>query len=1088
MIAAVPTTPLPRVAAETYERRAKLGEGGMGTTWLAWDRRLGRLVALKEPRADRGDDDRELLARFEDEARLTAGLQHPAIVNVHEAGFEQADGSERLFYTMQPIDGRTLEDAIQARSTLTARLGLLPQFTAIANAVAYAHDRGIVHRDLKPANILIGNFGEAVLIDWGLAKAIDGVSGALASAVEERTWTVAGSGTLMYMAPEQAAGEPAAPAVDVYALGATLFHLIAGAPAYAELDQMQLRIQLLDAKPAPRLDVVVPEVPRELAAIVTRAMAADPAQRFASAKDLADELTRFATGQLVQSYRQSMAERFARWFRQHRLAVALGVATLAIGAAALAGWLFVGARARSIGAEQRATKLAMDVGLQTDLDRAARLGDRFGADAELAALREVATRHQATGLAAVVQRGLVALTVGEQARRVPRRGAPPVLLAPGYLALAEPLTIIRLVDGVEVARVASPDARAAAISGDGRVLAIATCASNEVLRFALPAGTALAPIKLAAGCEVGAPLRLSANGDRLAMATSRGVQVVDLQRGAVVPEASGARDVRFARDTAATLVEAPDGTLQQLGEGKPFVPIARPRAMSPDGAWLALGTDSRVWLQPARATAAPALLEGELLDLTNDTAILAIGDAGLAIASAPAWAPRPLAGPVGVVVEVARSPDGRRLATRDAAGAVVIWQIDPSTPDALVPLQRVVGTADHVAFVGAAAIAMIDDAGARVVDVVADSRWLTHGAVVKIAGNGRVLAALRSRPRGDAPTGPCATIDVFDLASVQHVGSIELPTYCDPARRMFIDDAGAHVVLATPAGSDVVEVATGRMTRLPGVDVVAVSPGGRWLVGAAAAAGGLGFGLYDATAPAAAPLPLPLVADLATASFAFEAADRAVAVTVGGQAQVVNLVAAPRISSRAGVELTALAGDGAVFAGTAGDLTWLPQADATPVQLPIQLTGAVSALAASSARIAVASARRVSAGTSIATIEVFDVATGQSLAVAETSEPVTRLYFTEAGYLIAQAGAHVDVFSAHDGARLLGAPADAIAGDLGFVVLTAGATTSVRPLIWPSPADLLAPASNHANARVCGALGRVVYALPFAATQDEACR
>jgi hypothetical protein len=1097
-------SPLPRVAEDTYERREKLGEGGMGTTWLAWDRRLGRLVALKEPRADLGGG--ELLARFEDEARLTASLQHPAIVNVHEAGYVAAAGDERLFYTMQPIDGRSLEDEIGRRPTLAARLELLPQFIAIANAVAYAHDRGVVHRDLKPANILIGNFGEAVLIDWGLAKAIDSAGAVVASVVSERTWTVAGSGTLLYMAPEQAAGEPAAPSVDVYALGATLFHLIAGTPAYADFEQMQLRIHLIDAKPAPRIAEVVPDVPPALAAIVARAMAPVRAERFGSAKELADELTRFTTGQLVQSYRQSARERALRWLRRHRLAVAATVALLGVGAAATTGLLLVRARARSVDAEHRATQLAMDVGLQADLDRAARLGDRYGAETELAALRTVATRHQGVGLAAAVRQGLVALTMGEQARVIPRRGAAPTLLAPGYLGLADPLTVIRLSDGATVARVDAPDARTAAISGDGRLLVV--CAAGSLRRFALPAGTPLAD-GAPTECVAGAPLRLSATGRILAQAGASGVQLRDLLDGQALADIERARDVIFARDVDVALVEGADGRVRPVRvaanaavEVEPwFTPVARPRALTPDGAWVAFGTDRQVWMQAPTASAAPILVVGELLDLGPANAYLASPDGGLMVASAPGWQAARVAGPAGEIAQLAVSLNGQTVATRDDDGAVAVWGVAPGRPATLVPVQRVAAAADQIGFVGAAQLALIDDVGARVLDVAAPHHALAHGPVVSLAGHGRTIAALTPRPADAEPSAPCATIAVLDLAGGAERGRIELPPACDPARRMFLDDAGRHVVLATPTGSDVIEVDSGETIRLPAVDVAYISPGGRWLVGATSAGAitPAGYGLYDRVNPQAGPLPLPPITDLDSIKVAFDADDRAAAVVVDGQAWVIDLAgpgATPRVV--AGVDVIALAADSAVVAGAGGGVRWFPRLaelgssdDAEVVTMQTQVSGVVSALAVARTpqpRVAVASVRRVTGAVSISTIELFDAVTGVNLATVETPDPVQRLAFTDAGFLIASAAGHHEVFAAGDGARLLSVAADAISRDLAFVALTAGPSTSVRPLTWPATADLLAPAAQRTNARVCGAMDRVTFALPFATrAEDVAC-
>ena len=152
---------LPMVDPIVFESGEQLAAGGMGKITRAFDRRLGREVAIKETL------DHNLRARFEREVRITAALQHPAIVSVYEAG-TFPDGS--TFYTMRLVPGRTLDDAIFEARSLEDRLRLMPHLRAVTDALAYAHERGVIHRDLKPGNVLVGEFGETVVIDWGLAK------------------------------------------------------------------------------------------------------------------------------------------------------------------------------------------------------------------------------------------------------------------------------------------------------------------------------------------------------------------------------------------------------------------------------------------------------------------------------------------------------------------------------------------------------------------------------------------------------------------------------------------------------------------------------------------------------------------------------------------------------------------------------------------------------------------------------------------------------------------------------------------------------------------------------------------------------
>ena len=345
---------LPHVSEAIYLRERVLGVGGMGTTYAGWDVRLERPVAIKEPNLKEGDARAdELVARFTREAKLTARLQHPAIVTVYEAGYFGDQPGERPFYTMEPIEGHPLDIEIATRRTLEDRLKLLPQVTTVANAVAYAHEHGVVHRDIKPANILIGQFGEAVLIDWGLAKELDEVDAALDESAG--LLTRMGAGTPNYMPPEQAMGGPAEPRVDVYALGATLYHLVCGTEPYHEASSTEVRKRLFAGPPTPCTEIE-PRAPRELVAIIHKAMAREPGERFANAGALARELSRYQSGQLVESYRHSWLELVVRWIKRHRGVVA--VTTFALVAVGVIAGIAIGrildARTDALAAQQRA--------------------------------------------------------------------------------------------------------------------------------------------------------------------------------------------------------------------------------------------------------------------------------------------------------------------------------------------------------------------------------------------------------------------------------------------------------------------------------------------------------------------------------------------------------------------------------------------------------------------------------------------------------------------------------------------------------------------------------------------------------------
>jgi len=213
---------------ERYAVEGQIGSGGMGTVLAAKGSRLGRPVALKVVSADRED----LLRRFEREAQVTARLQHPAIVPVYGAG--RRDGLP--FYAMKHVTGDPLDKVIDAAANVAERIALVPKVLAVTEAIAYAHAERVIHRDLKPANILVGAFGETVVIDWGLAKDlraaddVDTVSPYRASGDETSHGNV--MGTPAYMPLEQARGEAVDEHADVYALGAILYHLLAGRAPY----------------------------------------------------------------------------------------------------------------------------------------------------------------------------------------------------------------------------------------------------------------------------------------------------------------------------------------------------------------------------------------------------------------------------------------------------------------------------------------------------------------------------------------------------------------------------------------------------------------------------------------------------------------------------------------------------------------------------------------------------------------------------------------------------------------------------------------------------------------------------------------
>ncbi len=292
----------PPAAKNRYEPAEDLGQGGMGKVTRGVDRFLGRPVAFKRSL----DGDPQMLEALLHEAEIAARLDHPGIVTIHDVAYDEHDDP---FVVMRYIDGQPLSEVVGG-ADLAARLRLLPRVVAAIEAVAYAHSQGVVHRDLKPDNILVGDRGDTVVIDWGLARDLRAAHDPFEGA------TV---GTPGFMPPEK---EPADPRLDVYALGVTLFFILAGKlPGTASLGAVERG------------------VPADLVTIVEKACARDRQARYPSAAELAADLQRFIGGQLVAAHRYGVGQRLVRWVKRHRLAVAIAVlataATTTLGVVAL---------------------------------------------------------------------------------------------------------------------------------------------------------------------------------------------------------------------------------------------------------------------------------------------------------------------------------------------------------------------------------------------------------------------------------------------------------------------------------------------------------------------------------------------------------------------------------------------------------------------------------------------------------------------------------------------------------------------------------------------------------------------------------
>jgi tetratricopeptide (TPR) repeat protein/tRNA A-37 threonylcarbamoyl transferase component Bud32 len=323
-----------------YRPRHFHARGGLGEVFVADDHELRREVALKRLQ-ERFADDAESRRRFLREAHITSRLGHPGIVPVH--GLVQ-DDQGRPCYAMRFIEGTSLQDAVAAfhradrgrRDPAERSLALrelLGRFVAVCNTIAYAHSRGVVHCDLKPGNIMLGKYGETLVIDWGLARPFarggdepaGGEAPLLPPAGDGDGETRIGEtrGTPAFMSPEQAAGrwDVVGPASDVYSLGATLYCLLTGEVPFRGADHVEvLRRARQGEPPSPRQ--VKPGTPAALDAICRKAMAPRPEERYATALELAGDVTSWLADEKVRAHREPLAARLARWRRRHRAAVA----------------------------------------------------------------------------------------------------------------------------------------------------------------------------------------------------------------------------------------------------------------------------------------------------------------------------------------------------------------------------------------------------------------------------------------------------------------------------------------------------------------------------------------------------------------------------------------------------------------------------------------------------------------------------------------------------------------------------------------------------------------------------------------------
>lgn len=351
-----------------YQSRRFHAGGGMGRIWLAHDGELSRDVAIKEIHPELAAD-RDIQRRFHREAILTGQLQHPGIVPVYGLGISD---SGRPFYAMKFVEGVSLRTVIdefhetsQPSRSYSLRLHdpdrqmafrqLLQRIVSVCQTLQFAHDNGVIHRDLKPANILLGEYGETLVVDWGLAKRIGTTSPQTVAdqtiartevpALENEDDRSLSQGTILgtpgYMSPEQFAGQAVSPATEIYSVGVMLYQVLCGQAPFETSDLDDLKNLVAESEfVSPRM--LVEDVSTALESICLKAMSVKASDRYDSMKALADDLERWMADEPVSAHPDSMLTRFGRWQRRHRAIVATaGVAllVLALGASLAAGVL-----------------------------------------------------------------------------------------------------------------------------------------------------------------------------------------------------------------------------------------------------------------------------------------------------------------------------------------------------------------------------------------------------------------------------------------------------------------------------------------------------------------------------------------------------------------------------------------------------------------------------------------------------------------------------------------------------------------------------------------------------------------------------
>jgi WD40 repeat protein/serine/threonine protein kinase len=819
---------MPTSSGQRFTLLRPHAQGGLGEVFVALDEELHREVALKQIQ-ERHADHAESRARFVREAEITGGLEHPGVVPIYGLG-QYADG--RPFYAMRFIRGQSLKEASDrfhqagaaGADPGTRALGLrqlLDRFLAVCNAVAYAHSRGVLHRDLKPANVMLGPYGETLVVDWGLARLIGRPEGLPATGEPPLHVAAAGDsdltqmgralGTPAYMSPEQAAGrlDQLGVASDVYSLGATLYYLLTGRAAFRESDPGLLLYQVQQGEfPPPRQ--VNRDVPPALEAICLKAMALRPEQRYASARALADDVERWLADERVTAYAESWRARLGRWVRRHKplVASAAGVASVGL-TVAVATMLLTAAAAREV-REQQLRSFAEEE--RTEADK-----QRSRAEQQEALVRRYLYFSRISQAdRAWHENQMVRMEELLQGQRPEETGGEDLLGFEWHYLWRLRHSWLGSLQG-HTAGVVS-----VAFSPDGRRLASGSW-DRTIKVWEAKAGKELLTIKDAHG-----PVAFSPDGTRLASASQgRTVQVWDAATGQLTLTLKGhtgvVQSVAFSPDgkRLASGGEHLVGDRDGPGELKVWDVATGQKVLSVQGQ---TGGVTSVCFSPDGTRLASASVD--LVDPIRRPSAVKVWDAATGLEV------RSLKGHIYTVYAVCYSPDGQRLASANGDGKVKVW--DVATGREVLTLVGHAGLVYGVCYSpdGRRLASASTDRTVRVWDAAS-------GQVVRtLKGHTESVKGVAFSPDGQqlASASEDRTVKVWDATTDQDALSLQehrggfLSVACSPDGRRLASTSGDNAV-------EVWDTTTGQQTlTLKGhaglVVGVAFSPDGRHLASA----------------------------------------------------------------------------------------------------------------------------------------------------------------------------------------------------------------------------------------------------------------